>query len=372
MMRAIVLAPQVEGTDGISAIARQIAGALGRQVDSALDMVEVWSLDDDHETVLDCRPIRLRAARGRRATFASYALRARGVDADTLVVVLHAHLSPVVLPLIRRGARVVLFLLGVEAWKPLRWLERVAFRSAWRVAAISHHTSSRFAAANPALSGSAIPLVARITALADVPVRVCHPGVSPLTAPPNGHVRGGYALIVGRMASDERYKGHDELIECWPRVREQIADARLIVAGGGDDLVRLRERASALGVGNVVVFTGPVSDDRLAALYRDAAFFVMPSRDEGFGLVYLEAMSAGKPCIAAPGAAEEIIEHGRTGLIVRADARESLTAAVAMLFTDVALRARLGSEAATEVARRFSQSAFAERLYALLDLPRAC
>ncbi|HEV8319445.1 MAG TPA: glycosyltransferase family 4 protein [Vicinamibacterales bacterium] len=358
MMRAIVLAPQVEGTDGISAIARQIAGALGRQVDSALDMVEVWSLDDDHETVLDCQPIRLRAARGRRATFASYALRARGVDADTLVVVLHAHLSPVVLPLVRRGARVVLFLLGVEAWKPLRWLERVAFRSAWRVAAISHHTSSRFAAANPAL--------------ADVPVRVCHPGVSPLTAPPNGHVRGGYALIVGRMASDERYKGHDELIECWPRVREQIADARLIVAGGGDDLVRLRERASALGVGDVVVFTGPVSDDRLAALYRDAAFFVMPSRDEGFGLVYLEAMSAGKPCIAAPGAAEEIIEHGRTGLIVRADARESLTAAVAMLFTDVALRARLGSEAATEVARRFSQSAFAERLYALLDLPRAC
>ena len=355
MMRALVLAPQVAGTDGISAIARQVVAALGRQVGGALDAVEVWSLYDEQQGPLDGQPFRFRTARGSRAAFASYALRAREVDAHTLVVVLHAHLLPVVLPLVRRGARVIPFLLGIEAWKPLRWLERAAFRRAWRVAAISHHTSSRFAAANPAL--------------ADVPVRVCHPGVSPLTAPPNGHVRGGYALIVGRMASEERYKGHDELIECWPRVRERIADARLIVAGGGDDLARLRERASALGVDDVVVFTGPVSDDRLAALYRDAGFFVMPSRDEGFGLVYLEAMSAGKPCIAAPGAAEEIIEHGRTGLIVSAGERESLTGAVATLFTDVPLRARLGSAAAAVVAQRFSASAFAARLYALLDLP---
>jgi glycosyltransferase involved in cell wall biosynthesis len=173
------------------------------------------------------------------------------------------------------------------------------------------------------------------------------------------------------MASEERYKGHDELIECWPQVRERIADARLIVAGGGDDLPRLRERASALGVGDAVVFTGTVSDDRLAALYRDAAFFVMPSRDEGFGLVYLEAMSAGKPCIAAPGAAEEIIEHGRTGVIVRAGDPGSLTEAVATLFADVPLRARLGSAAAAAVARRFSPSAFAARFDALLDLPSA-
>lgn len=357
MTRAIVLAPQVGGTDGISAIARQVVAALGRQVGGSLDLVDVWSLGDEREPPRDGAPIRFRTARGSRTAFASYALRARDVDARTLVVVLHAHLLPVVLPLVRRGARAIPLLLGIEAWKPLRWLERVAFRRAWRVAAISHHTLTRFAAANPTL--------------ADVPARVCHPGVSPLAARPNGHVPGGYALIVGRMASEERYKGHDELIECWPRVRERIGDARLIVAGGGDDLVRLRARASALGVGDAVVFTGPVPDDRLAALYRDASFFVMPSRDEGFGLVYLEAMSAGKPCIATTGAAEEIIEHGRTGLIVPAGEGESLTSAVAALFTDAPLRERLGNAAAAVVAERFSPSAFAERFYALLDLPPA-
>ena len=69
--------------------------------------------------------------------------------------------------------------------------------------------------------------------------------------------------------------------------------------------------------------------------------------------------------------AEEIIEHGRTGVIVRAGDPGSLTEAVATLFTDVPLRTRLGSAAAAAVARRFSPSAFAARFYALLDLPPA-
>jgi glycosyltransferase involved in cell wall biosynthesis len=360
MMRAIVLAPQVGGADGISAIARQVIEALRHQVGNSLEGVDVWSLDDQRKPGLEGGWIRYRNAGGSRAAFASYALRTRPVGTDTLVVVLHAHLLPVVLPLVRRGARVVPLLLGIEAWKPFRWLERVAFRRAWRVAAISHHTLSRFAAANPALVG--------------VPARVCHPGLTPRTAHPNGGVAGGYALIVGRMSSDERYKGHDELIECWPRVRQRVGDARLIVAGGGDDLARLRERASTLGVGDAVVFTGPVSDDRLAALYRDASFFVMPSRDEGFGLVYLEAMNAGKACIATTGAAEEIIEHERTGLIVASGEPEALTDAIATLFADAPLRDRLGRAAAVAVAQRFSPSAFAARFHALLDLPspRVC
>jgi phosphatidylinositol alpha-1,6-mannosyltransferase len=357
-MRAIVLTPQVGGADGVSAVSRQVVEALASRVGGGLDTLEVWSLNDTHQPVVEGSPITLRTAGGHRARFASYALRAGGVDAGTLVVVVHAHLLPVTLPLVRRGARLVPLLLGIEAWKALRWLERLAFRRAWRVAAISGHTARRFAVANPGL--------------AHVPVRVCHPAVSPLSVLPNGFIPGGYALIVGRMAAEERYKGHDELIECWPRVRERIGDARLLVVGGGDDLARLRARASALGVGDAIVFTGAVPDDRLAALYRDASFFVMPSRDEGFGLVYLEAMSAGKACIAAPGAAEEIIEHGRTGLIVPAGEPGLLADAVAALFADAELRTRLGRAAAAAVAERFSQPAFAARLHALLDLPAAC
>ena len=88
--------------------------------------------------------------------------------------------------------------------------------------------------------------------------------------------------------------------------------ARLVVAGDGDDRPRLEARAAALGLGGAVLFTGFVSEATLAELYRRAAVFVMPSLGEGFGLVYLEAMRAGKPCVAARGsAAEEVVERRR-------------------------------------------------------------
>ena len=137
--------------------------------------------------------------------------------------------------------------------------------------------------------------------------------------PVTGPVRaaaGSTALIVARMSAAERYKGHDALLDLWPGVLARRPDARLVVAGDGDDRPRLESRARSLGLSHAVSFAGRVSDARLNELYDECRFLVMPSRDEGFGLVFLEAMRAGKPCIGARGAAEEIIEHNVTGLIV--------------------------------------------------------
>ena len=69
-------------------------------------------------------------------------------------------------------------------------------------------------------------------------------------------------------------------------------------------------------------------------LYRRCAFFVMPSREEGFGLVFLEAMRAGKACIGGAGAAAEVIEDGVTGLVVDATEPEQVEKAVVRLFLE--------------------------------------
>jgi phosphatidyl-myo-inositol dimannoside synthase len=187
-----------------------------------------------------------------------------------------------------------------------------------------------------------------------------------------GELGAGYALIVGRMNADERFKGHDELLESWAAVRGAVPGARLVVVGGGDDGDRLRRKAVRLGLEHAVRFTGLVSDATLAALRRRAAFFVMPSRNEGFGLVYLEAMRDSLACIGCSGdAAAEIIVDGQTGLLVPPGSREALSAAVARLFLETDLTRRLGDAGRLRAERDYTLHRFQTRVATALHLPFA-
>jgi glycosyltransferase involved in cell wall biosynthesis len=238
----------------------------------------------------------------------------------------------------------------VEAWRRFPPVGSRIYRRAVRRIAISAHTAREFRAANPALSGCDID--------------ICRPSLPALAAPLSARVAppGPYALIVGRMASRERYKGHDRLLDVWTTVTAAAPEARLVIAGAGDDEARLRARSHDLGLDGSVHFAGAVDPPALAALYRDAVMLVLPSPREGFGLVLLEAMSFGRPCIAAPGAAQEIIDDGDSGLIVDPEQPQALTAAIVRLFRDPASAAAMGSRARRRVHDAFMPRRFADDL----------
>jgi glycosyltransferase involved in cell wall biosynthesis len=180
----------------------------------------------------------------------------------------------------------------------------------------------------------------------------------------------GYALIVARMNADERFKGHDELLEAWGAVRGAVPGARLVVVGGGDDADRLERKSADLGLVASVRFAGRVSDATLAELRRRAAFFVMPSSSEGFGLVYLEAMRDSLACIGCRcDAAAEIIIDGVTGLLVPNDDRQALSAAVARLFLEPELARRMGMSGRERAEREYTLQRFQERVAGALHLP---
>jgi phosphatidylinositol alpha-1,6-mannosyltransferase len=357
--RAIVLTPRYGGADGVSAVTRAYVDAL---MSTPIPRVDVWTLDEEpgsgvrhpgsEAPTADDRS-QICSANGQRLVFASYGLREWSVDNRTLVIVQHVHLLPTALPLVARGARLLAVLHGIEAWTRLRPLERAAMRRAWKIAAVSAHTARRFRDANRDFAG--------------IPIEVCAPGLPEPAAVPHDRVAGPYALIVARMNSAERYKGHDELLEVWPAVRAKVPQARLVVAGGGDDRARLEQKAASLSVAGAVRFEGVVDERRLQALYRSATVFAMPSPNEGFGLVYVEAMRAGIPCIVCSGAAEEIVDHERTGLVVPPRDRALLERALVRLLTGDDERARMGA-AATAACRRFTAEAFRARVAALLDL----
>ena len=343
----------MSGADGISEMTRQWVRVVESRALRDGHAVEVWSLDDHTRPSGLHTASTFRAACGGRVRFSSFGLTDGATSAaDTIVVVMHLQLLPVALPLVWRGARLVTVLMGIEAWTPLNRLQKAAICQAWKLLAISTHTAVRFRIANPWIG--------------EMPITVCHPGVPPMPRVTAAPFEGRFALIVGRMDTRERYKGHDTLIELWPAVRRTIADAQLIVVGDGDDATRLRRKAADTCEG--ITFLGRVDAPTLAALYRDATCFVMPSPDEGFGLVYLEAMRASTPCIAVHGAAEEIITDGHDGLIVDAGDDDELLAAIVHLFTDGQTRMRMGAAAARLVNTQFDAAALRRRVCAALEL----
>ncbi|MFZ4773872.1 MAG: glycosyltransferase family 4 protein [Terrimicrobiaceae bacterium] len=104
-------------------------------------------------------------------------------------------------------------------------------------------------------------------------------------------------VMLGRMNSSERYKGHDEVIEAMPAILSKIPGVLLTIIGDGDDKTRLINKASNLGLLSCVKFTGLLSNDILQTYLDKASALIMPSSKEGFGLVYLEALRRGIPAI---------------------------------------------------------------------------
>jgi phosphatidylinositol alpha-1,6-mannosyltransferase len=358
--RHVVLTTGLSGADGIAQVSRLVVRALCPAAGPAA-RVDVLSLNDRESLGEGERHgpgVRVFGAGGRRVAFSASALRAAlGGAAPAHIVCLHLHLSPLARIIAARTRRLVVFLHGIEAWRPLRWRERQAMRRADLLVANSAYTARSFLDANPGL--------------ADRAVHVCHLGVAdergqgrdegPEPAPP-----GPFALIVGRMDARERYKGHDVLLDVWPRVAAEVPGARMIVVGDGDDRPRLERRAAALD--GQVTFAGRLPEPALARLYRDCTFFVMPSRGEGFGLVFLEAMRAGRACIGGVGAPAEVIEDGLTGFIVNPAAPAEVQAAVLRLFREPETRERMGRAGAERVAREFTEAHFRRRFRAILGL----
>jgi phosphatidylinositol alpha-1,6-mannosyltransferase len=136
-------------------------------------------------------------------------------------------------------------------------------------------------------------------------------------------------LTVGRLDPDERRKGHDRVIQALPEVMQTFPDVVYLVVGHGEDRARLEALARNLGVENGVLFSGRVTPDELPHLYRLANLFVMPSTQEGFGIVFLEAAASGVRVIGgnADGSTDALAD-GVVGFTIDPANVEALTDAI--------------------------------------------
>jgi glycogen(starch) synthase len=165
-------------------------------------------------------------------------------------------------------------------------------------------------------------------------------------------------LVVGRLVYE---KGFQLALEAMPRVVARVPGTRFLVAGSGTHELELRRQAQELGLMEQGTFLGWIGDDVLHSLYPIADICVVPSIYEPFGLVALEAMASGCPCIVADtGGLREVVPHEEAGLRFRARDPESLADMAVRLLGDEMLGQRLVSEGLDHI-RRFDWADIAEQ-----------
>jgi glycogen synthase len=157
-------------------------------------------------------------------------------------------------------------------------------------------------------------------------------------------------LLVGRLVYE---KGFHLALDALPGLIERLGDVRFLIAGSGTAEAELKAQAERLGLMEHGAFAGWTGDDELHSLYRIADLCLVPSIYEPFGLVALEAMASGCPCIVADtgGLREVVPGGGRVGLRFRPKDSKALGRMAEQLLTDDALRDRLVAEAREHVLR---------------------
>jgi glycogen(starch) synthase len=169
-------------------------------------------------------------------------------------------------------------------------------------------------------------------------------------------------LLIGRLVYE---KGFQLALEAMPRVIEEAPGTRFLVAGSGTHEAELHRQAEELGLMEHGTFLGWIGDDVLHSLYRIADLTVVPSIYEPFGLVALEAMASGCPCIVADtGGLREVVVHEEGGLRFRADDPEALAEVAIRVLSDDELGQRLIADAYEHV-RRFDWADVAEQTVAV-------
>lgn len=295
---------------------------------------------------------------GSRLAFAKECIKIIIHEKPALILVGHVNFSPLGYGLAQlSGAKWGTFIYGIDVWQPLPWHRRLAAQQSDQLIAISKFTAQQAAQHNDLNKNGEIQILHNCLAPSfETELTATATSTSDLAL-----------LTVARTTLAEQYKGHDYVIQAMPILQKRFPQLIYHIVGDGDWQPALKDLANELGVGDKVLFHGRVSDEALLQHYLDATLFVMPSRCEGFGFVFIEAMAHGIPAIGGDlDATPEVIIDGQTGYVVDPTSIDDIVAAISYLLENPNVREQMGRNAQQHVQDSFSFDCFQQTLNGLL------
>jgi phosphatidylinositol alpha-1,6-mannosyltransferase len=351
---------------GIQRSGRHLAAVMTEFASSRGMECRLLSLNDSpelHRIAVGTREIVFTGSDRAKGRFTATALRAARRHAK-LVVAGHPFLAPVVQAMRIAAPRMKSLVCahGVEVWEPLPPLRRRALRKSNLIITPTENTANHVSLHQQIPRERVRVLPWALDPEFETLAAAASQSELPANFPP-----GRVVLSVGRWMADERYKGMDTLISALPRLLHEWTDLQLVLIGEGDDQPWLEQIAEQCGVRKRVTFLSRLSYPQVAACYSACEIFALPSRGEGFGLVYLEAMARGKPVIGgAHGGAPEVIDDGKTGYLVHHGDVPQLATSIETLLADPALAREMGSRGRERLNRDFKFNVFAKSLKKIL------
>lgn len=294
------------------------------------------------------------------------------------VMVDHINLASLLAPLSwARQCAYLTWLFGIEVFPPRPdWQGKWGLKAATQRLAISEYTRQRVLERYPHLSIQVVELALdpERHRISDLDRRNVERLQISLTAVDGSSqdLEQQVILHVGRMETSEQYKGQDVLLEAYPFIAARHPLAQLVLVGQGSDAARLRKIALSLDdkYQPRIFMPGFVGEELLDRLYQACFLFAMPSRGEGFGLVYLEAMARARPCIGGrQDAAQYVIQDQHTGLLVEnPGSAEEVAEKVVHLMDHPELARQMGLAGYERVRSNYLFPHFKERLRLALEV----
>jgi phosphatidylinositol alpha-1,6-mannosyltransferase len=320
-------------TGGIEKICRSVAMAFYNLENERQMTMKTYSIYDEQRD-LDTRYIphhHFKGFNGNKLRFIFQAI-FYGIKCDKIILS-HVNLLPAayLIKLFSPKTRIILFAHGIEVWRPIKnWERMFLMRGCQQIWAVSHYTAKQ---------------IEEVHKIPQSFIRVLNNCIDPFFVAPKAFIKPEHLLdrydlsrdqpvllTLTRLSSTEAYKGYNHVIECLPELIKEYPNIRYLIAGKADDIEkeRLEILIAKKQLQDHVLLIGFIPENELSSIFRLADIFIMPSKKEGFGIVFIEAAACGCKIIAGnhDGSPDALL-NGKLGMLIDPDNTPEMISSIA-------------------------------------------